>query len=303
MIITSKIRQKLQDVSPQYYSRLQVIESKAHQFVEFSQGGAHLTFTPHGLSHISAVERNYDWLIPDSDLSQFNGTELFCLICATFFHDALMIPRRIGDEAKARQNHIELARNFLINNRDILGLTLQEADTTAQIVRGHGVYDLEDLPSRIVLGNEVVDIRKLGACLSIADLCHADASRAPEIVFRYLELDEESAFHWRRHLQISGITRIEDTLLMSALTFSEQGDLAVQEYKNGIEAQCHIVKPYFDTILKPIRRVELELRRLESPLDQTLQFQANTPEILRILIQGVYDREDVFHSQIDPKQP
>ncbi|OLE55021.1 MAG: hypothetical protein AUG51_05140 [Acidobacteria bacterium 13_1_20CM_3_53_8] len=81
---------------------------------------------------------------------------------------------------------------------------------------------------------------------------------------------------------------------MSALTFSEQGDQAVLEYKEIIERQLEIVRPYFDTILKPIRRVELEQRRLESPLDQTLQFKTNTPEILRILIEGVYDREDVF---------
>jgi hypothetical protein len=293
-MITSKVRQRIQELSNEYYARIQVIETKAHQFLEYSQGGSHITFTPHGLSHISTVERNYDWLIPDSDLRKFNASELFCLICATFFHDALMIPKRLGDETSARENHIQRAHDFLLRHRDLLGLSIHEGDAISQVIRGHGVYDLEDLPARVVLGNEVVDLRKLGACLSLADLCHADASRAPEIVFRHLELEEDSAFHWRRHVQISGITREEDTILMSALTFSEQGEVAVEEYKQAIEQQLEIVRPYFYTLLKPIKRVELEQRRLESPLDQTLQFHANTPEILRILIEGVYDREDVF---------
>lgn len=293
-MITSKVRQKIQELSNDYYTRIQVIEPKVHQFLEYAQGGSHIVFTPHGLSHISTVERNYDWLIPDTDLCGFNASELFCLICATFFHDALMIPKRVGDETSARENHIQRAHDFLLVNRDLLGLSIHEVDAISQIIRGHGVYNLEELPARVVLGNEVVDLRKLGACLSLADICHADASRAPEIVFRHLELEEESAFHWRRHVQISGITREEDTILMSALTFSEHGETAVEEYKEAIEQQLEIVRPYFDTLLKPIKRVQLEQRRLESPLEQTLQFQANTPEILRILIDGVYDREDVF---------
>ena len=74
-MITSKIRKRIQDLSSEYYSRLQVIENKARQLLEYSQGGSRLTFTPHGLSHISAVERNYDWLLPDSDLVTFNGSE------------------------------------------------------------------------------------------------------------------------------------------------------------------------------------------------------------------------------------
>jgi hypothetical protein len=144
------------------------------------------------------------------------------------------------------------------------------------------------------LGSQIVDPRKLAACLSLADIAHADSSRAPEIVFRHLELDEDSAYHWKRHMQISGITRKNDSILMSALTFSDEGDRAVEEYRAAIETQLSIIKPYFDTLLQPIGNVELSIKRLDSPLDQTLRFQTNTPGILKVLIEGVYDREDVF---------
>lgn len=293
-MITSKIRKRIQELSTEYYSRLQFTETKAKQLLEFSQGGSHLTFTPHGLSHISAVERNYDWLLPDSDLVTFNSSELFCLLCATFFHDALMIPHRLGDEEAAREQHTKRANEFLMKERELLGLSIHDVNAISHVIRAHHVYDFSDIPELVILGNEKVDLRKLGACLSLADLSHADSSRAPEIVLKHLELNEEGRHHWRRHLQISGITREEDAILMSALTFSDDGDRAVNDYKEAIEEQLRIVRPYFNTVLKPINRIQLLASRLESPLDQTLHFQTNTTAILKLLIEGVYDRQDVF---------
>jgi hypothetical protein len=253
-----------------------------------------MTYTPHGLSHISAVEANYDWLFADTDFAEFNASEIFCLLCATFFHDSMMIPVRMGGEANARRTHTEAAGAFLIKNRDLIGLSLHEADAIGDVIRGHGLRDLSQVSSQVVIGSEIVDARKLSACLSLADITHADSSRAPEIVFRHLEFDEDSSYHWRRHLQISGITRKGESLLMGALVFSDDGEAAVQEYRTAIETELGIVRPYFDTVLQPLKRVELSIKRLESPLDQTLRFQTNTPGVLKVLIEGVYDREDVF---------
>jgi len=293
-VITSKLRQRLQELSPELNSRLSNIETKGRQFLEYSQGGAHLTFTPHGFSHISAVEASYDWLLVDADYPRFNTAEIFCLIVATLFHDALMIPKAVGKELQSRAGHATNARDFLLKNRDLIGLSLHEVDIIGDIIKGHGVNSLHVVAKEVVLGSQIVEVRKLAACLSLADIAHADSSRAPEIVFRYLDLDEDSSLHWKQHMQISGITRKGDILLMSALTFSEEGDRAVEEYRRGIEDQLSIIKPYFDTVLQQIRNVELSTKRLESPLDQTLRFQTNTSGVLKVLIEGVYDREDVF---------
>jgi hypothetical protein len=293
-MITSKLRERLQELSPELTSRLQLVQAKAGQLLEYSQAGAHMAYTPHGLSHISAVEANYDWLLADTDFAEFNGSEIFCLLCATFFHDSMMIPIKMGQEADARRNHTEAAGAFLIKNRDLIGLSLHEADVIGDVIRGHGLNDLSQVSSQVVIGSEIVDARKLSACLSLADITHADSSRAPEIVFRHLEFDEDSSYHWRRHLQISGITRKGESLLMSALVFSDDGKAAVQEYRTAIETELGVVRPYFDTVLQPLKRVELSVKRLESPLDQTLRFQTNTPGVLKVLIEGVYDREDVF---------
>ena len=117
--LPSKLRQTLQALSTDYSSRLAVIETHAHSIAEYSQGGSHLTFTPHGVSHISAVEHNYDWLLTDEDLKSFSAAELFCLICATLFHDSQMAPHHLADQA-ARAEHAERARGFLLKNQDLL---------------------------------------------------------------------------------------------------------------------------------------------------------------------------------------
>jgi|GEM_PF-4739738 len=253
-----------------------------------------MSFTPHGLSHVTAVEQNYDWLLADSDVEQFKDTEIFLLLVATLLHDITMIPTKPGLERISRANHTSSAGDFLLRARAELGIDTREADAIGDVIRAHGVDNFEAIRQEVAIGNELIDIRKLGACLCMGDITHADSSRAPEVVLKRLDLDEESRFHWRRHMQISGITRKGDILLMSALTFSDEGEVAVKEYEATIQRQLSIIKPYFSTVLAPLNRVELHSKQLESPLDQTLTFKTNTPAVLKLLIDGVYEREDVF---------
>ena len=147
---------------------------------------------------------------------------------STLIHDVLMIPRRSGDEQRARETHAADALQFLMPRLALLNLTRHEAIQIADIVRAHGLTDFAELPTSVALGSDVVDVRKLGACFPMADICHADESRAPQIVYDYLTLDPESESHWRRHLSIGGIARINDELLISAYAFSPDGgkDLA-----------------------------------------------------------------------------
>jgi len=289
-----KVRQSLSVRDQALYARFLVVEGKARQLLEYSQGGSHLFFTPHGWSHVSAVEANYDWLLSDQDISRLNPIEIFVLLVSTLFHDAMMIPAKVGGEKTARRNHAREAGDFLQKNRDFLALSITEIAPIAQTILGHALTSLRDLPEPYAVGNLLVDVRMLAACLSIADICHADASRAPEVLLKRLDLDAESALHWRRHLQISGITRKDNHIVLSTVCFSEEGQQAVAGYKTEIERQIQGVRPYFDSVLTPITHVDLTCQKAESPLDVTLRFQANTSAILDLLIAGVYERDDVF---------
>jgi hypothetical protein len=115
-------------------------------------------------------------------------------------------------------------------------------------------------------------------------------------VFEYLSFDEESARHWRRHLDIGGVTRPPGSkqLLISALAFSDEGEQAVRDYADEVRAQLVLIRPYFVDQLLPIADVELSVTRQSSPVDRELHFKTDMSAILRILIEGVYERSDVF---------
>ena len=293
MIRQQRIRSLLESVDKQLYSRLQIIETELHKLLEYSQSGAHIIFTPHGISHVAAVEANYDWLLSQDDETSLSPMECFCLLVATIMHDVLMIPRRPGDEGRARQGHATGIDEFIAKSAT-LGINVHEASAISEIVRAHSVYDLSEITEFTVLGNERVDLRKLGAFLSLADICHADASRAPQIVFEYLSFDEQSAWHWRRHMQIGGITRYNDTIEVSSIVFSDEGADAVEQYVSAIQKQLEIVAPHVPVSSRMASRVNLTMQRLKSPADQELRFTADVSAILQILISGVYESENVF---------
>jgi hypothetical protein len=291
-----KIRRHLEEADSELYDRFRQAERELGKLLEYSQGGGHLSYTPHGPSHVAGVERNYDWLLGEEDILNLNASECYCLLVATQVHDILMIPREIGLEREARQKHATAPLEYLTEHGSRLGVNPHEAYAISEIVRAHHVDHISDVEERTVLGGTVVELRKLGACLSVADICHASSDRAPQIVFEYLNLDPESTKHWRRHLQIGGITRPPGSteLLMSAFHFTEEGEAAVREYAEEIDRQLERVAPYFRNELPPITGVELDLRRLNSPVDRDLRFQTDMSAILRILIDGVYERSDVF---------
>ena len=216
------------------------------------------------------------------------------MLVATIAHDVLMIPRLAGDEARARQQHAEKPLSFLQANGDRLHINIHEAQAIADIIRAHGVNDISEVNEHIVLNHDRVNLRRLGACLSMADLCNADESRAPRIVFDYLTLNEESATHWRRHMRIGGIMRSGTSIEVSATTFTDEGDEAVQDYIEMIKDELNIVVPYFRTELTPILDVQLIKRRLASPMDQELTFRTDPGSILETLTSGIYDRSDVY---------
>jgi hypothetical protein len=292
------IRNQLQALDLDLYSRFCVIEQKAKALLEYSQGGAHLFYTTHGYSHTSQVEQNYDWLLDVDDLPEFNKKELFCLLLATHFPDANMIPKRPGDEARARYEHAVKAADYLKTHCDEIGIDIHEASCVGEIIRGHQVQLLDEIAPETVLGSDVIDQRKLAACLSIADICHADASRAPTIVARYLDLDPESHWHWRRHLQIGGVARKNDYILVSGTIFSDDGEKAISAYCDDIRRQLNIVKPFFRSVLTPISDVKLLLTRSSSPVERPLSFQADMSKLLDLLINSVYSDRNVFIREI-----
>ena len=95
-------------------------------------------------------------------------------------------------------------------------------------------------------------------------------------------------------MQISGVNRSEDNIVLAAISFSEEGKLAIEEYVVEINKQLERVSPFFKSKLLPIVGVKLQLKELESEFDQDLSFRADTVAILDMLVAGIYHKADVF---------
>lgn len=290
----SKIRDHLNSKNKDLYSRFRGLEIEARKLLEFSQGGKHLFFTTHGNSHIEAVERNYDWLLSDDDIESFTAAEAFVLLCATYLHDVFMIPTYPGDEVRARAEHAKNAKSTLLGQKNRLGLSQSEAVYIGEVIRGHHVETIAEIDDEGILGNDRVNLKKLGACLSMADICHADGSRAPMIAFEYLTLDDESQRHWKRHMQISGLNREHSKIRIAAISFSDEGAEAVREYGQEIEKQLERIKPFFSSELSVLDGVTTSITPLESEYDQDLTFRTDVSSIIGLLVDGLYKRNDVF---------
>ena len=291
---TLTLREHLRAADNELYTRFRNFEIEATKLLEYSQAGQHLSFTTHGISHIAAVERNYQWLLSPNDLADFTAAEAFVLLCATYSHDLFMIPKQPGDEARARSTHATSAGVNLAKLQSDLGISSSDAYMIGEVVRAHHVQSISEIHEDMMMGAERVRLRMLGACLSMADICHADQSRAPSIVFKYLELEEESAWHWKRHMQITGIGRSESAITVSSLAFSEEGEKAVQAYAQEIRDQLERIKPYFASKLQTIDQVLPDIRILDSEFEQDLSFQTDTSSVIELLVQGLYRRSDVF---------
>lgn len=288
------LRQQLEAENSKLFIRLRSIETEARQLWEYSQAGEHAEFTPHGLSHISRVEQNAEVFLSEQGIKSLNPTEIFILLVSIFFHDAFMIPKSTGQGTIARDTHATNAKDNLREINAHLNLTPQEIFAVSEVIKGHAVESISEIAAETVIESELVDLRKLGAILSIADICHADAGRAPQIVFAYMKMSEESAKHWRRHFSIGGITRKGDSILVSAIAFSKVGESAIVEYVAQIQKQLEAVAPYFRSILPPISKVDLDLTKETSEAKRKLRFQADVSKILDLLTRGVYSRDDVF---------
>ncbi|MGI3901681.1 MAG: HD domain-containing protein [Janthinobacterium lividum] len=289
-----RVRRHLDQINSDLFKRFEAFELSASHLIDYAQGGSHLSFTTHGMSHVKRVELAYDWLLSIDDVDSLSGTEAFCLLCATYCHDLFMIPRSIGDENRSRAEHAKSAATELRRLQGQLGLTASETLYIGEVVKGHHVDKISDVKQDQVLGSDRLRLRMLGACLSMADICHADESRAPKIVFDYLEMSEDSARHWKRHMQIAGINRLDTKVVVSAVTFSDEGKYAVQAYVKEIENQLLRIRPNFHSQLYSIDEVQLRLEELESEFDQKLYFKTDTNAILDMLVSGVYQQTDVF---------
>ena len=172
----------LKQVDAQYYHRYMNFVHSIKDILSFQQAPFD---TYAGEKHIRSVIQNLDLLIPDNIKQKLSSTEIFLLLIAAWLHDIGKIREFDSSKSYSEQitKHAEIGFDYIINKSAIFQLDEKEALIIAYIVKGHGILDLSDLPSKKGLGaSGAIDVRKLAAILRFADELDIEYLRVPTIV-------------------------------------------------------------------------------------------------------------------------
>lgn len=204
-----KIREKLKD-SPELLTRLEVIEKKIKEnilpFVNLPD------FPDHGVKHSQIIEDLLSELAPQKMVEPLTPGEVFCVLLASLLHDTGYFMKRVFDESAAEiaSDHFQRSREFVLKNKEVLGLSQHEAAVIGEICRAHGMVNLdylEPLNSATVslAPHGKIRLSLLSALLRVADILEITSDRASEIIFKNRIISPISREYWELHDCISNV--------------------------------------------------------------------------------------------------
>jgi tetratricopeptide (TPR) repeat protein len=169
-------------------------------------------YTDHGESHVEAVEKDLDELIPDDIKTEMNEYEIFLLLSGVLLHDiGIMCATQTEEEnQKIRENHHERSRQYVIDNLKGL-LNCPERYVVGEICFAHRdsvpLAKIEKVKTirHSLIGNKEVRLQFLAGLLRLADSCDICHTRTSEDLVIISKPSDESAFFHALHERVSGI--------------------------------------------------------------------------------------------------
>lgn len=178
----SSLEQILKRKAARHYHKYEGFVRRVRDILAYQQS----PFDTHaGEKHVRGVMQNLDRLLPNEIKEALFPDELYLLLIATWLHDVGKI--REFDKSKSYEAQIDYHAtkgfDYIMKNYRLFNLDEKEALIVAYIVKSHGLFDLSKLPERKALGaGVVIEIRRLGAVLCLADELDIEYGRVPEIV-------------------------------------------------------------------------------------------------------------------------
>ncbi len=264
------IREELKKASSDLIRRLEGLEKKAIEdvlpFVNLPD------FTDHGIKHSKTLEDLLSKLIPEKMAEPLIPFEIFSLLMASLLHDTGMFMKKIPDEGitEIRIDHYNRSREFVLNNKDALGLSKHEAIVIGEICRAHGMPNLSYLEKEdseiISLDNYgKVRISLLSALLRVADILEITANRAPEIILKNRVMFPISREYWELHSCISSVeiyTEPSWDIVITALPETADQQRRLHRLANTINDEIRIVSPVLRAAGIFFRQADLKLSAL-----------------------------------------
>ncbi len=246
-----KIREELEKASADLIKRLEGLEKKAVAdilpFVNLPD------FTDHGVKHSKILEDILAKLIPQNMIEPLTPFEIFSLLTASLLHDIGMFVKKVPDESvtEIRVDHYNRSREFVLSNKDALGLSRHEAIVIGEICRAHGMPNLsylEEEDSEIISLDNYGKIRisLLSALLRVADILEITTNRAPEIILKNRAMSPISREYWELHSCISSVeihTEPSWDIIITALPETADQQRRLHRLVNAINDEVRAVSP------------------------------------------------------------
>jgi translation initiation factor 2B subunit (eIF-2B alpha/beta/delta family) len=192
---------------------------KLKKFVEetWKECGDSEIFTPHGADHCFRVEKMIKLLIPPEKWNSISNRERKILTWCAWTHDVGMFkslyPPDTGED-EIRSKHVDTSSEWVLKNKEKLGISPIEAQVIAYIIRFHArKYRFNECDERRQCDGQWVRTRLIGAYLRIADALDVSHTRVDEhqnvrfqLLQRLISGDRDvTLFHWIKSFLVTGI--------------------------------------------------------------------------------------------------
>ncbi|MBP7901394.1 MAG: hypothetical protein KA015_01115 [Spirochaetes bacterium] len=181
------------------------------------------------------------------------------LLLAVIYHDSGYIQRSddtFGTGAKYTKNHVERSTEFVISNKDKIGITALMSDVVSSLIRWTGLRN--DMPGESVMGK---DYTTAGSIIGTADLLGQMSDRAylEKLLFLYYEFKEAEIEGFNTEFDIlrktlSFYSTTQDRLdrqlgkvyNFAKIHFNKRFGIPFNLYMEAIEKQMHYLKNVID---------------------------------------------------------
>ncbi len=185
-------------------------------YKEYEQKGILPHYTPHGISHLQAVEDNLHLLLPGKTHESFTYGEKFFLLGSAWLHDLGMLKGIFNNDPETisikdiRDRHHIRSEKFIIEYWQRCGLKEFEASTFALLARFHRrrvpISECKETIEIVKYGT--IRIKLLASYLRLADALHIDITRAPATAYAIClsyDIPDSSKQHWIKSKFVLGI--------------------------------------------------------------------------------------------------
>ncbi len=294
MSYTVNLQNILKQKNSILYNKLQEIEKLAAPLLNYT-AGSFPYFTPHGFSHSKQVEENLNWLIPDEIKPSLNEWEIFFMIVAAWMHDWGMVCKPGESPEHVRKtHHVRTEQNFE-EMYDKLKLDKHEAIIIGRIARGHRVEDLRGslFDSVVFSSNNKIDVRFLTALVRLADECDMTYNRVPELVYYSLNPQGSSDEHFKKHLSIGGVGKVNQKIVFYGVAYDPKGSKTLRLLQEKIQKEIDHVKTILSEkkIIIEFAEAHIDARGF---IDKPISFRLDEKKITELLIgKSIYSSPNV----------